>query len=182
MSNQYTYEPPCSADLLHEMYVTKGLSQHEIAKELGVSQKVIFRAMQKAGIQARIARKRNQIGAANSSWKGGVVLQPKKGNGSYFDRGYRLVRRPDHPNANSSGYVYEHIAVAVAEEGLDALPAGHCVHHINLIKDDNEPDNLVIADHKTHQAYHTQLEELAVRLLLTTGKIKFIRGTGYVES
>jgi len=48
----------------------KGLTQIEVAKKLGTTQKVIWRAFKNAGYKSRIAKKRNQFGSNNSSWKG----------------------------------------------------------------------------------------------------------------
>ena len=67
MANQYTANPVPSD--LNEHYLS-GMSQHEVAAHYGVSQKVVFGWMRKAGIQARVAAKRNQKGSLNSSWKG----------------------------------------------------------------------------------------------------------------
>lgn len=47
-----------------------GQTQAEIAKTLGVTQKVVFAAMRRAGISARKAAKRNQWGENNHAWKG----------------------------------------------------------------------------------------------------------------
>jgi hypothetical protein len=47
-----------------------GHTQAEIGAEIGVSQKVVWNLMRRHGIRARIAAKRNQVGKANSSWKG----------------------------------------------------------------------------------------------------------------
>ena len=47
-----------------------GMSQVELAKHYKVSQPHICRVMRKLGIKARVAKKRNQLGENNSSWKG----------------------------------------------------------------------------------------------------------------
>lgn len=47
-----------------------GSTQTEIADDLGVSQKVIWKLMKNHRIPARIAAKRDQRGEKNSSWKG----------------------------------------------------------------------------------------------------------------
>lgn len=47
-----------------------GKTQAEIAGALGVTQKVIFAAMRRAGIKPRKAAKRNQWGKNNHAWKG----------------------------------------------------------------------------------------------------------------
>lgn len=70
MSNQYTYEPPCSRAGLEMLYHEMELTQSEIAEQLNVSQKVIWRAMQYFEIPARKAAARDQKGTANNNWKG----------------------------------------------------------------------------------------------------------------
>lgn len=47
-----------------------GKTQKEIADIYGVSQAFISRLMKKLRIKARVAKKRNQTGANNDSWKG----------------------------------------------------------------------------------------------------------------
>lgn len=47
-----------------------GMTQVEIAKRLGTTQKVIWGAFKRAGYKCRIAKKRNQTREMNSSWKG----------------------------------------------------------------------------------------------------------------
>lgn len=70
MSNMYTYQPPCDKATLERLYVQEGHTQHEVAKILGTSQKVVWRALQRYSIPARPAIKRNQRGPQNTSWKG----------------------------------------------------------------------------------------------------------------
>lgn len=47
-----------------------GLTQIEIAKQINTSQKVIHQRLKEIGYKCRIAKKRNQLGSNNSSWKG----------------------------------------------------------------------------------------------------------------
>lgn len=47
-----------------------GKTQSELAKELSITQKVVWNLMRRHGITARIAAKRDQRGEKNSSWKG----------------------------------------------------------------------------------------------------------------
>ena len=47
-----------------------GRTQSEVAQQLRVTQKVIWRLFKNAGYKCRIAKKRNQRGEQNTSWKG----------------------------------------------------------------------------------------------------------------
>jgi hypothetical protein len=52
-----------------------------------------------------------------------------------------LIRAPDHPRANRSVYVFEHILVMEAALGRHLHPH-ETVHHINGVRHDNRPENL----------------------------------------
>lgn len=82
-------------------------------------------------------------GAGNPNWKGGLAVKSA------------YIRRhvPQHPRADSWGYVDEH--VLVAERALGAfLPPRAVVHHANEDRRDNRPENLVICE---SQGYHRLL-------------------------
>lgn len=66
--------------------------------------------------------------------------------------GYIHAYLPDHPRANSKGYVREHIAVW--EEHHGHLPSGYEVHHINHIKSDNRIENLIAMLKSDHIRQH----------------------------
>lgn len=82
------------------------------------------------------------LGKGNPAWKGGTYIEPGKG--------YRMVRRPDHPRARANGYVLEHLLVAEKMLGR-ALKPDEEVHHKNRDRADNRPENLeVFSDHREH--------------------------------
>lgn len=91
------------------------------------------------GHQLRVLR-----GDKASQWKGGTA---------FHTEGYRLLKQHDHPRAHSSGYVFEHIAIAERALGKP-LPEGAVVHHINGVRHENHNANLVICQ---DQAYHKLL-------------------------
>jgi hypothetical protein len=52
-----------------ELY-SRGMTQVEVAAEMGLTQRVVFNVMRHHGIEARPAAKRDQSGARNANWKG----------------------------------------------------------------------------------------------------------------
>ena len=67
--------------------------------------------------------------------------------------GYIAIYKPDHPNANVTGYVLEHRLVMENTLGR-YLQKNEIVHHINGNKKDNRPENLQLMTRSTHQSYH----------------------------
>jgi hypothetical protein len=67
--------------------------------------------------------------------------------------GYVVEYHPQHPRADKKGYVFAHIVEY--EKHTGARVPEHCVvHHINGIKTDNRPQNLVMMTRKEHVVFH----------------------------
>jgi len=66
------------------------------------------------------------------------------------DFGYTKVYQPDHPRADCTGYMLEHIFVWEQAHGKP-LPKGWIIHHLNGIKDDNKVANLLAMPDRKHR-------------------------------
>lgn len=84
---------------------------------------------------------RNQYGKNNPHWKGGQHKIPA---------GYVVVRFPTHPHSNMRGYVKR--ARLILEQKLGRyLLDGYEPHHINGVKDDDCPENLIELSKGAHR-------------------------------
>lgn len=185
MANKYTYSAPYTESELFEMYVNRNMTQAEIGIKYGISQHKVWKDCKRMKISSRVAAKRDQLGNKNSSWKGGKILvgsTTPEGHRIETDKTgkkkYYMVLCHGHPNANKDGYVFEHVKVALEHAKRDKLEKDECVHHINCVKTDNRPENLVICLKSKHRDYHASLENL-INPLLQKGAIGFDADKGY---
>lgn len=134
-----------------ELYYVQNMTQTEVANELGVSQRVVFKFMRRNNLPARKAAKRYQTGELNSAWKGGKRIS---------EQGYVEVYMPGYDHVQPNGYAKEHIYVAEKMLGRRLLFYGvgdqrnEVVHHINGNKKDNRPDNLLVLTAREHMKLH----------------------------
>lgn len=83
----------------------------------------------------------DNTGPSNHNWKGGR---------SIASNGYVLIRVGEgHPDADVRGYAYEHKLVAQQTLGRK-LCKGEQVHHKDHNKQNNHPDNLIVAASLAH--------------------------------
>lgn len=123
-----------------KQWYSEGESLNQIARRLGQDFRMVYATLKKHGVQMR---SRANHGSANGQWKGGRTTDKD---------GYTLIHRPDHPDADSHGYVREHRLVAEEKLGR-RLTSEEVVHHKNDVKSDNSPGNLKV--------YATNAEHLA---------------------
>ena len=122
------------------------LSINQIAQKLNVSPITIYKYMDDYQIKRHNQKESNAIfnKGNRNSYKGGRI--------SHGD-GYIKLLCPEHPRANVYGYVLEHIIIAETKIGR-YLKADEVVHHINGVKNDNRPDNLLVLTKHEHSQLH----------------------------
>jgi len=96
-----------------------------------------------------MGKKGAQAKERNPNWKGGI---------NYSTSGYIKILLPDHPKADSKGYVYEHIVVAEKKLGRPLL-SGEKVHHLDENKHNNDPNNIsVLPSTRHHRYFHRKIK------------------------
>ena len=135
---------------LRFLYLKRRIPAAEIAQELNISTSTVNRRLKQLGIR------RNRTEAQKLKR---FKRQPKER--IVFLR-YIKVYKPYHYRADKKGYVFEHI---LNWENFNAmsLPEGYIVHHLNGVKDDNRPKNLLALLKKGHSPSLT-VKEVQKRL------------------
>lgn len=134
-------------EFLEKEYVIKKRSMSDIAKELNISRVIVSRYLDKYHISKR-SRSEQQSGPGAVNWKGG---RRKSSNG------YIEIYSPDHPNANRRKCVYEHVLVMENKLGR-YIKKGEFIHHIDLNKTNNNPDNLIVLTNEEHARVHNKIK------------------------
>ena len=157
-----------SREELRQLYLEEQLTTYQIGDLIGLSAPQVRYWLKKLHIKIRGASEANRLaflkgrrvdgnrrGLESPNWKGG----------RFKDRnGYIHVYAPGHPRAIRR-YVLEHILVWEKANNRE-LPKGYKVHHLNGVRDDNRPGNLVGLSTKDHDKLdRLKLAEARIRQL-----------------
>lgn len=149
-------------DWLYEQYIIQKKSTKKIAKECNTQSGTILRWMDRYNIQTRTYSE-SITRELNPNWKGGKYKNPN---------GYIYIKKRDHPNANSHGYVAEHVLVMEKKLGR-YLEKDEVIHHINFIPYDNRIQNLHLFENNSkHQKVKKSLFNI-IKPLIKRGFIYF---------
>ena len=146
---------------MKELYLS-GKSSNEIAEIMGCSPALVSIYAKRMGIsrsckEAQLLRSEQgkSSGPNSPGWRGG----------RFITHGYVHLYMPDHHLANPKGYVREHRLVWEQANGARLTPK-MSVHHLNGIKHDNRPDNLIALPKTEHSKTHCKVYYKArIRLL-----------------
>jgi hypothetical protein len=143
-----------------ELY-ENGNTLDEIAVMYGVTRALISKYLRRLNKtrtpeESKIIRGTTFSGERNPQWRGGKYKDPD---------GYIRVLNYNHHRANSHGYVLEHIAVW-EEYHKKQLPKGYLIHHLNGIRSDNRPQNLLAMKNSEHihqtEPFKKRIRELEI--------------------
>lgn len=159
-------------EIIELFHSEKTLTQ--LRKEIGIRYNTIADIWKAHyGEEAFKERKRNRYRksklGANNPMKG----KYKKLHPGWIDsdristrKGYIRIRAPEwYKGKQWGGYVDEHSAVYCKSRGLDKIPEGFVVHHLNMVKDDNSPENLIILTNSDHLLLHAWINRAIVQRL-----------------
>jgi len=147
------------------------LTLRQIATELGVSYKFVWKATQQHFTQEeRDARSRanyirSKLGDKNPmTGKFGALHHNYIGGEVEDGKGYIMILKPDwYTGRTGSKYIFKHNAVMCEALGLTEMPPGYVVHHVDEDKTNNELSNLAMMTMAAHARLHALLRKAAAK-------------------
>jgi len=166
------YNKVLNKKFLYQKYWVEKLSLRKIGKICKCDCQIVFYWMKKFNInrrtnsQSKIGKLHFFFGKHHTEKTKRKMRKSQKGKhdaenhpnwkGGRFKNtdGYVLVKKSNHPFANNHGYVYEHRLVMEKMLGR-YLRQQEIPHHMNGIRDDNRPENLMLFESFIkHLAFH----------------------------
>ena len=123
--------------VLFNLYIKDKRTPVSIAKRFFISHQSVRRRLKKHKIKVRNSSDVRK-GKKPSNYKGWKNLE-----------GYVLIVCPTHPHRSKQNYVFQHRLVVEKKLGR-YLTKQEIVHHLNGIRNDNRPENLVVTNRQSH--------------------------------
>lgn len=139
---RFKKEPTC--DELKELYFKKNKSLAWLIRYFKISRSSMKRRLKRCNLQSKFPIPPHFINAKRMPT---VKKLRIKASG-----GYIKILAPNNFRADKRGYVQEHIVVW-ENYHKKALPKGWIVHHLNGIKNDNRPENLLAIPQRQHSSW-----------------------------
>jgi len=139
-----------------------GLSLKEVAQKMGCSgsgvRKILIGADYSRRETGYLGHKNKSKGDNSPKWKGGKIKNKD---------GYIMIYNPDRSNGESK-YLFEHRYIWEKIYNRK-LPKNYFIHHLNGIKDDNRPENLIGMRNGEHihqtEPFKKRIRELELEVL-----------------
>ena len=152
-------------EVLFDLYHNQGLNSNQVGERLGATGSAIRQAMIKLGMKLRTVSEATS-GEKHYAWKGGITKT---------STGYIEVYMPDHHLAGKRGYVKQHV-LEWEKVHSRKLRKDEVIHHLNGIKTDNRPENLVAMSSKEHNRWipklQARIQELEKQLKRCSQEVK----------
>ena len=155
---------------LYKEYIINKKSTYKIAENVGCSAVTIQRQLKKHKILSR-----NNVEALKGKHCS-VKTEFKKGNkpwnfkGEIKRNGYIVIYLPNHPYSSKQGYVRKHRLIVESQIGR-YLTLEEKVHHLNEIKIDNDPTNLIaFINESAHQRFHYDSKNVKEQEIIFDGR------------
>lgn len=102
------------------------------------------------------------IGEKNGNFRGGIQIH---------NEGYIKILIENHPFRPRNGYIYQQRLIVEKQIGRALNPKEH-VHHINEIKTDNRPENLMAFNsNSAHRRFHKNPNNVKPEEIIFDGRI-----------
>lgn len=99
------------------------------------------------------------LGKGNPNYGNREERNPIYKGGFISNYGYKMIRKPDHPNAGMGGYIFEHRYVMSKHLGRP-LTEDEVVHHKDENRLNNDITNLEIMSRSEHNQHHMKDYEI----------------------
>ena len=155
---------------IQKMYKS-GMSVYEIGEKLGFHGTLIHSRLKRMGLKLRSLSEAQKVahktGRAKSMFKPMDDHPYWKGGKTQTGGGHILLKIPNHPSATKRGCILEHRYVWEKTYNKK-IPRGYDIHHLNGIKTDNRPENLIAIKHNEHrnlsEPFKKRIRELEIQI------------------